>query len=415
MDAAAPGVIVLLLYAGYIKESSAFRWVPADLTLMAAGLVIVGVVARLFTQKWVPKEVGPILGLFMVFSPALFWSAQNTSYGADKTGRLFTITLLCGLASVVLISSMRRVWWFLWWTVCFAVLMALLARFDPSTQHLYGRLAAEGSNTIAIGRAVGAGIVCLAGLLLAKRTRWWLAIPVCLFLALSLLGSGSRGPSVGVVAALISLSWLRQGRHRIRDTVLTATFLILAGWWALGRVNSFAVNRLSLLFADDQGDSIQARSAIFAKTLGVTLSTPQGLGWGDLEQVLSPSAKYPHNVLLEVFAEGGWLAGIALLCVMVIAIRRSRVVAPILGLLVFWTVNTFVSGDLNDNRALFALIGVALVAPRLVREAQGSGVAEASGSRRRPSQIPNSPQGTLVKNGNSQNGFGSVKLPSKIQ
>lgn len=97
--------------------------------------------------------------------------------------------------------------------------------------------------------------------------------------------------------------------------------------------------------------------------------SPLGVGWAGLEPILRPIGRYPHNLFLEVGAEGGVLAALALLALLAAAVSRSfkaaragdDSVVPVVALLVFWLVNAMVSGDANDNRGVFVFAAAALM------------------------------------------------------
>jgi hypothetical protein len=79
--------------------------------------------------------------------------------------------------------------------------------------------------------------------------------------------------------------------------------------------------------------------------------------------------QYPHNVLLEVGAEGGVLALFGLTTVIALAVRKQAhaASAPVemamLALVFFFLLNAMVSGDINDNRGLWVALGAALISP----------------------------------------------------
>lgn len=158
--------------------------------------------------------------------------------------------------------------------------------------------------------------------------------------------------------------WLQQegqeGARRGR-LVVAIGVLAVAGYIMFTQLLSdFIQQRFGLLFAADQGDSIDARRYILDIASTETASHPFGVGWGGLEPSLAPSAQYPHNVVAEVFAEAGWIAGAAFLVYIAAALVRARRDVLVLPLLTYWLLNALVSGDVNDNRALFAFLGVAI-------------------------------------------------------
>jgi O-antigen ligase len=76
--------------------------------------------------------------------------------------------------------------------------------------------------------------------------------------------------------------------------------------------------------------------------------------------------QYPHNLLLEVTLEAGWLAGACTLAILAAALGAAWAVSNLLegrillAGLGFWIINALVSGDVNDNRPLFTLVSASL-------------------------------------------------------
>ncbi len=376
-DAGATGVLVLLLHAGYIKASPLLAWVPADLTLLSGAAVLVACTLAVLRPGFqTPQGLGPVLMLFVCFIPAVIWSSDNP-YATEKVGRLFTLTLLCAVATTLLVRTPRRVWWFVGWSLVAGFGMAILARLAPSVE-IVGTLALEGSNTIALGRATGAGLVAVGALVMTRRLPWPMGLPVALVLVVAMFSTGSRGPLVAAaVAAVIAVAVVGHSTPPFLRIVLVLSGLVAVTTWALASTNESALHRIQLLFAPDRGSSVDTRVRLFVESVATTWRRWEGLGWGDLTERVPTYADvgfrlYSHNAILEAFAEGGLIAGVALTATLVTGWRRLRAVAidptgaTLLALFVYWTINGMVSGDLNDNRSMFALIAAALASPQVL-------------------------------------------------
>lgn len=353
-----PAALVLLMFAGYVKASPVLEWVPIDLTLLA----LLAVLAAAVTE---PHRGRVAVAPTLLLVATCILAAMRTPGGPDadlKMQLLFLLTLPAMIAAPILVSTPERVRWLLRATVIGALGIGLLVRYAPSTADLYGRLALQGSNTIATGRACGAGLVALFVLALTRCVRWVVAVPVGAVLLLLVFGSGSRGPLLGAAVACIAVGLTQRGVHRVRGAAITAALVVAGGWWGFSHTGSSAAARIALLFAPagGQGASISDRQYLYRHAWAVVDRNPAGVGWGGLEPYLYPVAQYPHDVFLEVFGEGGWLAGLVFTVVVVIALLRARRDAAVLGLLIFWLTNAMFSGDVNDNRALFMLLGIGL-------------------------------------------------------
>ena len=112
-----------------------------------------------------------------------------------------------------------------------------------------------------------------------------------------------------------------------------------------------------------------------AKALELTaksaITAPLGLGWGGFAELAhrhNLELEYPHNLLAELLIEGGWfLAGYTCVLLFFTVRRATGAVLGsqgpeqrwIIGLVFYMLLNSLVSGDLNDNRLLFALLAIA--------------------------------------------------------
>jgi len=366
-DSLLSGSLILLLLAGTIKSSPLFMFIPVDLTA-AVGVVVFLVVGTLLlgTHHLRPGQVWPTMLLVIGFLPGLFIPVES-SYAQSKVLYLFTLTLGCSwVGANLIVSSQRRREGLLIATVGAGLLIALMERIAPSTKVEYGRLALEGSNTIAIARFTGAALLAVIVLAATRRLRLLYAVPMGgAFLYLT-IGSGSRGPALAVVVAGTVVSALRQGPKRLRSVVTMMSMLALGGWWAFQQASPLARDRFGLLFADVHGHSVDVRESLVSRAWQVVQDNPFGVGWGGLAPRMNSMDMYPHNLVLEVLGEGGWIAGAALLVVSVVAVKRvlCNLAEPaslgILSLFIYWATNALVSGDLNDNRAVFVMLAACL-------------------------------------------------------
>ena len=122
---------------------------------------------------------------------------------------------------------------------------------------------------------------------------------------------------------------------------------------------------------------------------------PFGIGWGDFARE-SPTAHeianvqgnaYAHNVFAECFAEGGFLALVAIAVVVAAAVWRLQrlsddpLEAVVLGGLVYWLLNAQVSSDIVGNRFMWVTIACAMAsyAPRALRRSRPAAQSSSAG------------------------------------
>lgn len=383
--AAAGVALVMLLEASYFKASSLLDWMSIDLTLLGALLVAAGGgVAWVRAGMKLPRGLGTVLLLFLLlFVPGAMVAGAGRGYSDAKVLGLY-LTAACAIAPLFLIRSHSHRTAFVVAVAAAGMAFAVLVKIDPAiAAQAAGRLALDGGNTIAAGRAAGAGMLALAYLTLRGSVPLpWRGLGL---LGVGLLGmvmfqSGSRGPLVAVVAALVLAVLFAPGRRGSRLVRVVTTVMVLAvfAFVALRLTPDSAADRIAALGGGLSADaSAQARLQLYSSAFDTALGAPEGIGWGNLWTHIPAWAlldsgyrQYPHNLLIEVTTEAGWLAGVALVIVLVMALARARrhmtsaTGRAVFALLVFFLLNAMVSGDINDNRFLFALVALALALPR---------------------------------------------------
>jgi O-antigen ligase len=135
------------------------------------------------------------------------------------------------------------------------------------------------------------------------------------------------------------------------------------------------------ILTEGGGKSATGRLMRFEKAIESLLSFPQiitGLGIGGFS-VYSASfddirGDYPHNIFLEVGSELGIFGLIAIIYLIfssffkiICQIKKGQLNNKIfyytlLSLFIFMLINSSISGDINDNRLLFAIIGLTYAA-----------------------------------------------------
>ncbi len=359
----------LLMMAGYYKADPRLAWLPLDLTLLAA----LGTGAMVL-YRWVrsglliPNAVMHVSGLFFLFALPVFWTDWS-GYAQEKTVRIFTLTLLSALAPLFLFRTTVELRRFMNALALFGMIFALDAGFRLLTTPELQRLTAFEANTIALGRAAGTFLLWATMRTFEGRVRPPVAAITIGLTSIVLLGSGSRGPLLATFAGLLVAAVIFQW-GKPKRLVSVIALAIVVGWGIYvgsSVIPSVSALRVSSFLKGDLGTSEAARLFYYYQSLKAIPDAPLGYGWGGFSDVvpLHLSDRYPHNILLEVFLEAGWLAGLYLLLLILRAFvrlahsRREPDGLLVITLLVFSLANAMVSGDINDNRLLFAVIGVA--------------------------------------------------------
>ncbi|WP_165939727.1 O-antigen ligase family protein [Saccharopolyspora aridisoli] len=387
------GLIVALLNSSVLGSLPVFSSLPVDLTALVGFTLGVTTLLTLCARMQWLTGFAPVAVLFATCIPAVLLSSFN-EYGQTKIPSFFFITCLATAAAVTLVRTRPRILWLLWWFALAGLLEIIIAQAQAVGMG-EERLALVGSNTVHLGRAAGAAI-CVIGVLILhlqrRRARGWMwGIMGCgvvvAFLAGSAFATGSRGPLIALAAAVILVAISVPGtpiRRAARLALATVALLIFA-LWGLSNAPELSEQRIKGIIDGNEDASALARARLYSATLALAVLRPLGVGWGDLSAELPPWAQldsglrqYPHNIFVEVGVEGGWIAAAALVAVVVLALTRARALLRqlegigVMSLLWFFLLNACLSGDVNDNRAFFVMLGVALGLPAVRRELHAS-------------------------------------------
>lgn len=369
-----------------------------DITCACAVLACLAALPHLIQGLWTRQRllrlalfVVPLVALAAVL--ALRALPELSPYGLEKALRFAILTcpaFALGLVAARDDASVRRL------ASCLVVVsMAVVLGGIVAPPRLAEGTAVAGY--LGLGRLAGLGTITAFGVLApAARTLlgsaalfltcwpllWWLAT------------AGARGPLLAsLVAALVhSVGSLRTMWHSSFSSFLRRLALwpvaLLAGAVLLAPAFGYRLpipspwgsstflttaDRLDVLYREG-GASYEARLMYYKNAAHAFLGHPlAGTGTGTFREgnELQGTRAYPHNLVLEVAAETGVL-GLAplafLLSISVLSLLRRPVQSDpssralqlaVLALLVYTLGNAMVSGDINDNRVLFAMCGLA--------------------------------------------------------
>lgn len=377
-------VLLSLCYVGYFKGTAPFRAVPVDATLAFSVAVGAGLVAHVVARRRVEgAALAAVVGLWMVFGLGATL-AIGTGHGYEKVGLLATVTLLCVAAPSCFLGSARAQQWWLGGVLAMSAIMAVavLVAPDLGVREEFGRLQLEGGVTIGSSRVIGAGIVVAIVFGLSatnRRLLWWgfAAAGTAVLVAI-----GSRGPFLALVVAVLLVLLLGRVFRGVRGPsfVVTAVGLVALALGITASGSQAAARILSLVTGEELDVS---REYLLEQAWAGALVHPLGIGWGGfgslaaVDRTYGDPKIYPHNIVLEIVVEGGWLAGLLFVVVagfsLVGYVRASGSpqTAALLGLGVYWLLVAQTSSDVNGNRMTWASITLGLVL--YVKDRRGRG------------------------------------------
>jgi O-antigen ligase len=371
-----PLLVVAFVFAGFYKGDPRLSGLPVDLTLALAALVTVFALAVVWGRGVIPRGAFAPSWIFVVLLVPVLWTDFSQTYASEKFARFFTFTLLAFVAPVVFIRTVEEVRRFVWaiFTVCgFLTVVAIVAP-HPVTSYAGAALTDSSGNTIGLGRAAGAVLVIGAAGLITRRLRLWLGISAILVANIVLLYSGSRGPLFSAVLSVLAVFVLRPQRPRKVIAVGALVVVVASLYLGFTTAPELAQSRIGSTVSGQLDRSAVTRLDLYRLAWNAAIGHPRGLGWGGFARVAPEPYRYPHDILLEVLVEDGWVAGILFLLWLAVAWRRARAAASgfegsaVLGLVTFMALNAIVSGDVNDNRTLFLMIGIAFASSAVMRK-----------------------------------------------
>jgi O-antigen/teichoic acid export membrane protein/O-antigen ligase len=400
----------LYLVVGLFKEESVVKSLPVDATLALGMLVALACAIRLVTGRVRQIPFGFALTITVVslaLITSLAWTGAG-GYGTTKTTTFLTVTMLAIGAPFFLIEGWDDVRRFFTWTVIVAVPVAILALANPSTDT--GRLA--GDNTIGTSRLLCTGaLILLLGALARPRLRLPSTALAAAFIAIA-AAVGSRGPilSLGLALAVTLVAWLLRVPRKVAPVLaIAALSLAVVPFVSLPkssseRLSSAARDPVAAFRSDDRYFLVQ-------QAWGIIKQDPiRGGGVGEFS-VVNPSAKWPHNFFLEVWAELGLAALIAVAAAIVIALvglfrlgwrlpehgRDRELVYVLLAVFFFNLLAVQVSGNINDNRDFWGILAIAWMVIAGGVAAGVAGPQEAAEGARRSPAVPLGPSWPRVR------------------
>jgi len=387
----------LFLFAGYYKADPRLAFIQRhiDLTLLFLILSFLMFYYRLLKRSFalkIPISFVKIAVFFLFLAACLFGGlliSQSISYGLDKALRFVAVTGWAFFGTAFLITDFQSLRRFSWAVVTVSTVMAIDALLNYPGVGKVSFVAALGSNYIALARACGLGLLTSLVFLLpterrllAKLSLWIMAV----LQAGGALSAGARGPVLALVVSLLvffalsvrGFPYLKVDRFSWKLGVVLFIAMVIIG--TVGQeIFSTLFFRTQILMTY-LGESVEVRLNLYQEALRLWASSPIfGSGTGGFAIAVTGSAlvrEYPHNIILELGAETG-LLGVLFFAAMIyiafsigfVRFKNSNWLGRVTAryLLVsgsFTLLNAMVSGDINDNRALFTWLGLLAAANR---------------------------------------------------
>ncbi|EPY07187.1 O-antigen polymerase [Paenibacillus alvei TS-15] len=382
-------LFVVFLFAGVFKSDPRFSWIPMDITMLTLGLgVLVSIfvlMKRKFIVLWDSYMVTAIYLLLAAYAMlSLIWSPSQI-YATDKVSKMLTLVLWSIIGSSWIIASEpKRVQRFIMALGIFSLWIAGEGILTYAASGGKGFVNVMGGTYLGAGQISSLGaIVFMWQLLFGQREALYklfslFSFGICMF---HLFVGGGRGPLLATFLSLLlpMLYSIRLEHNRMYVRRYSLLLLaMIAGAISTAVIWSASPNppqtllRLSLLMpgSDGIGGSASARVSYAGEAGDYWLRSPlrgNGIGsWPVLSQ-MDDFRDYPHNLFIEVMVELGGIGLLLLALLIGITIRYAILILKsaqserwIVLVMIFIAMlfNVTVSGDIPDNRAFFAVIGL---------------------------------------------------------
>jgi len=367
-----------LMVIGTFKGAQELSAVPLDLTIVLLLTLMPALAYRFWSKGMVPLPWELSLYLPIIFMMILSLTyTPSLAGGLDKTARFIVINGISILGPFVILTSPARMKRFF-----LTLLAAGLAVSLMSFKGLGGseRLAAPGGDTIQLGHDAALGILIVwfglvPGQKIYVRTFWYGIIGV---LGVAMVGSGSRGPFIGLVVGILVSIWFRRRiGFRVGQLVFDFGILTLAATLLLSAVGipKASFRYLSQLTnVSNTSAFLGGRAELVRVGLRMTMEHPiLGIGVDGFPHVWTDVGNWPHSIPVELSSELGLGAALSFCVLQILALKAGakelltadeewRVAASlVMGFMIMEAISMLNTGSVNDNRQLWVSLSLPLV------------------------------------------------------
>lgn len=366
-------IFAFFVQARAFKHAAFLTWIPIDLTAALGVITAIFMVTQLRNLRR-STEITIGAAFFFVLLISAF-GAGISDYATSKSTLLFTSTALLFFAPFLTVGTSRQRIAFttivagVGGVIALGVLIALSIGSGDTRQDPFN------ANPIWAARAISAGIVVLVMRLIYRKIPLVVALPMIVAMSIAVVATGSRGPAIAALLGLtvgLTVTSLRD-RTLSRRALAAGGLAVLVTSAVLFLAPEPQVARYAALASGDVDVSGQIRIDLLSASFEAALDYPMGSGLGTFKESLQdPSlrymAEYPHNVILEILIEAGWVAAALFLTLLFTGVRRlarapvGLATATFLSLFVYTFFTAMTSGDVNANRLFIAVLAITLAA-----------------------------------------------------
>lgn len=389
----------MFLLVAYFKEGLTFVPEGVDATFVFFLITLFVSAVRLLKSPYFTRGSLGATALYSLLILSVFISylyTDSVSYAQTKMVKMVIVTTWSLIGVFFIVRNRDSLKKFLQGVLLVSMFMAIAGLFEfynAITGGYYdGRLDVMGMGYLPLGRTVSLGLIYLICYRFfssgeARHNKY--VVPAILFMFLAVLVGGARMPLLAllfvvILFSLTSFKFQRSGDVRIHKNTIVLIIVgsVLSFTISVASLNgmfSNVFNRMSSLFSGDDASAFGRvdRFNIAFDMIRENFLLGQGFGSFPLYFLGVDRKEYPHNIFIEIQAEMGILGTLSFIALLTYGIYQGIKVfkekqgnidytqLSLIGMTIFFFLNANTTGDITDNRVLFAFIALMSVSPHL--------------------------------------------------
>lgn len=378
-------VLAVFMLSGLLKSFIQFIPVPSvDITLLSAAMMVGCFLLNSKDRVFLTANSFTMLWFFLAFTffilLSLFYT-KSEEYGFQKA----FLWLTCVLGFLFPLFNFINIRVFSYVIIFFSLSLSLIHSFIFSFFDL--TLLSQELKYIVYGVYLDLGyflgfsiFLCLyLHSLVTKSFERYFVTFLGVLAFFMLFSSGARGPFLFTAILLLFrfiwffISGIKFTRKSLIVFYICSCFLCLSVLFKitvgnqyeaeLGKQIERSVFRLSLIFNDDRGSSINTRFKHLDESFyNIDLKPILGHGFGSYGIVTTgiDQKAFPHNMFLEAWFEIGLFGLLTLMIFTSMSLIKSAACPPLFLLNLFIVANQMKSSNLSDSRVYFSIVGIIL-------------------------------------------------------
>ena len=397
-----PGASLLLLLLTGIIKGFIVNTIPVfeiiDYTLLFTILVWIGLFRLYFIgQLNMPNWGKSIVIIYVLFCIMLFFSGFYTPspiFGWQKIMRFAVFNSTLFITPLIIVKNINDSQKLLkWFRNIFVIVGAITIGYVlyflaiSNMVSFLIRFSIFGANPIAFASliAVIAGMIIVS--LIHKNIKNWLIyLPILVFLLLTIIMTGSRGPIVSLILGSLIYLLIFDRHYKNRIVMLVAVMIVSVLLIFILLPDNFTSRFLNYTTGDlvIQRDGVKSVSTLAMRWVYWKLSISEwlksfrtivvGIGAGGFSSlyILRDYRAYPHNMFIEILLEFG-LIGFSLIMLLFSKIGQLLIRnVKYSEVSMYWTIAALISffagqfsGNIADHRNMWMFLSLALVSSNI--------------------------------------------------